>query len=178
MLAGYGLIQIVHYGIIGAHRAKAFNPNPVRLHADLGGKIGGVKKEAARLADAMRAVETVIRLFDPAYDVRVRRRRRLNPWFKRGTMFRAVLDVLKAATGPLTVREIARAVLAGRGKTDPATKVIRDLGGGFRACLSNKEGKSVERVRRGYAGAVAADWRRPLGALSISASAVQPECYL
>jgi hypothetical protein len=75
--AGYGLIQIVHYGIIGEHRAKAFNPNPkhgampilVRLHADLGGKIGGVKKEAARLAGAMRAVETVIPLFDPAYDV-------------------------------------------------------------------------------------------------------------
>jgi hypothetical protein len=48
---------------------KPFNPNPVRLHADLGGKIGGVKKEAARLAGAMRAVETVIPLFDPAYDV-------------------------------------------------------------------------------------------------------------
>jgi hypothetical protein len=139
---------------------KAFNPNPnhgaipilVRLHADLGGKIGEAKKEAARLADAMRAVETVIRLFDPAYDVRriaVRRRQRLNPWFKRGTMFRAVLDALKTATAPLTVREIALAVLAGRGETEPATKVIRDLEGGIRACLSNHKGKTVERVGEG-----------------------------
>jgi hypothetical protein len=75
MLTGYGLIQTVYCGIIG-----------------------GVRKEAARLADAMRAVETVIRLFDSAYDVRriaVRRRQRLALRFKRGTMFRTVFDVLK-----------------------------------------------------------------------------------
>jgi hypothetical protein len=38
-----------------------------------------------------------------------------NPWFKRGTMFRHALEVLRAAPGPLTVREIADAVLSAKG---------------------------------------------------------------
>jgi hypothetical protein len=48
----------------------------------------------------MKSVEAVIRMFDPAYNVRaisLRRRNRANRWYRRGTMFRAVLDVLKAA---------------------------------------------------------------------------------
>ncbi len=57
----------------------------------------------------MKHVEAVIRLFDPAYDTRrisVRRRYKGNPWFKRGTLVRHALDVLRKAQGPLTAREI------------------------------------------------------------------------
>jgi hypothetical protein len=144
----------------------AFEANPdhpavsylVRLHADLGGQILDNRREGKRLAESMKHVEAVIRLFDPAYDTRriaVRRRNKVNPWFKRGTMFRAVLDVLKAAEGPLTVREMAVRVLIGQGATEPDSKVIRDLEGGIRACLSNKEGKSVERLGEG----MPAHWR-------------------
>jgi hypothetical protein len=48
-------------------------------------------------------------MFDPAYDVRriaVKRRQSRNPWFKRGHMFRAAIDVLREAGGPLETREI------------------------------------------------------------------------
>jgi hypothetical protein len=49
----------------------------------------------------MRAVEAVLKMFDPDYNVRAisaRRRVTGNPWFKRGTLFRAALDVLRTAT--------------------------------------------------------------------------------
>jgi hypothetical protein len=79
---------------------KAFEAKPdniavaqlVNLHADLGGKLLACEAQASRLASDMRHVEAVIRMFDPAYDVRriaVKRRQKKNPWFKRGHMFRA-----------------------------------------------------------------------------------------
>jgi hypothetical protein len=56
-------------------------------------------------------------LFDPAYNVlSVRRRNQRNRWFKRGAMFRAVLDVLKAAEEPLTARAIRAAGLGPQGR--------------------------------------------------------------
>ena len=55
----------------------------------------------------------------------------------------------------MTVREIARAVLAGQGETGPAAKVLRDLEGGIRSCLSNHKGKTAERVGEG----MPARWR-------------------
>ncbi len=89
----------------------------VRLHGDLGGQIDSNRKEAKPLAEAMKHVEAVIKLFDPAYNVSriaMRRRNRKNKWFPRGTMVRAMFDVLKAAEGPLTTREITVRVLAAR----------------------------------------------------------------
>jgi len=41
-----------------------------RLHADLGGRIQANKDEAERLAADMKAVEAVIKMFDPDYSVR------------------------------------------------------------------------------------------------------------
>ena len=72
------------------------------------GKILENRKEAKRLADAMMHVEAVIRLFDPAYQagrIAARRRYKGNGVFKRGTILRSALDVLRKAQGPLTARE-------------------------------------------------------------------------
>jgi hypothetical protein len=40
------------------------------------------------------------------------KRRKPNPWFKRGTVYRRAVDVLRTATEPLTARDIAERVLA------------------------------------------------------------------
>lgn len=79
-----------------------------QLHAELGGKILDNKREADRLREAMVHVEAVIKLLDPTHNLRTIsvRRRKLNPWFKRGTVFRSALDVLRRAGEPLTVAEI------------------------------------------------------------------------
>jgi hypothetical protein len=65
----------------------------------------------------MKHVEAVLKMFDPDFNARAiaaRRRVTGNPWFKRGTLFRCALDALRFAAAPLTVRELADAVLAGR----------------------------------------------------------------
>jgi hypothetical protein len=136
---------------------RAFNPNPrhpavgflVQLHADLGGKIEKNREEAKRLAEDMKHVEAVIKLFAPDYNVQaiaVKRRQNTSKWFKRGHLIRAIVDVLKAATAPLTVREITAAVLAGQGITDPEYKSRFVADCNVRVCLKYKEGKIVERV--------------------------------
>jgi len=135
---------------------RAYRPTPrhpavqylVRLHADLGGRINANKREADRLAESMRHVEAVIRLFDPEYDVRriaVRRRNRENPWYRRGHMFRAILDVLRAAKEPLTTRAIAEGMLATKGISKPENKDIRHLEEGIRACLTGRLAEHVVR---------------------------------
>ncbi|MBV9220990.1 MAG: hypothetical protein JO366_11725, partial [Methylobacteriaceae bacterium] len=132
---------------------KIVDPHPrhpavktlMQIHADYGGKILRNKEEAAKLADDMRHVEAVVRMFDPEFDLRriaVRRRQQTNPWFKPGTMFRAVLDMLKRAEEPLTVREITRQMLAGQGVDNPEAAAIKSLEGGVRATLNYKAGKA------------------------------------
>src|SRR5262245_15408495 len=68
-----------------------------QLHAELGGKILDNKAEHSRLSESMKHVEAVLKLLDPSYSVRgiSVRRRKPNPWFKRGTVFRSALDVLR-----------------------------------------------------------------------------------
>ena len=138
----------------------AFKANPdhpavdylVRLHADLGGRILESRKEAKRLAESMKHVEAVIRLFDPAYDTRrisVRRRYKGNPWFKRGTLLRHALDVLRKAQGPLTAREITERMLAARGVTNVNPKDMRGLIASVQTSLQLHNGKSVRKVGEG-----------------------------
>jgi hypothetical protein len=141
------------------HTFKATPSHPavaylVRLHADLGGRILQHRKEGARLAEAMQHVEAVIRLFDPAYDVTriaARRRYKGNGIFKRGTILRHVLDVLRKAQGPLTAREITERLLSER-RAILAPKAMRSLIASVQTSLVNHEGKTVVRVGEGMPG--------------------------
>ncbi len=139
------------------HAFKATPNHPavnylVRLHADIGGRIQANKAEGERLADAMKHVEAVIKIFNPEFNVAtiaVRRRQRTNPWFKRGTLFREALDVLRTASGPLTVAEITAAVLAAKGIRDATTAQRNGVAAGIRSCLETNAGKTVERIGDG-----------------------------
>jgi hypothetical protein len=136
------------------HSFKAYPKHPavaylIRLHADIGGRILDNKRQAERLAAEAVAVETVIKMFDPEFNARAisaRRRVTGNPWFKRGTLFRSALDVLRAAKEPMTVREIVDALLAAKGVTDATAKNYKDLQAGLRASLEGHSGKTVERA--------------------------------
>ncbi len=108
-----------------------------QLHAELAGKIRENHKEARRLAQAMRHVEAVLKLLVPGYDVRpiAIRRRKPNPWFKRGTVLRRVLAVLREAKEPMTAREITDAVLAAHGVKEPNAVEVRKLAVTVQICL-------------------------------------------
>jgi hypothetical protein len=116
-----------------------------QLHAELAGKLIGNKAEAKRLTTAMLQVEAVMKLLQPGYDVRpiAVRRRKPNPYFKRGTVWRSALEVLRVADRPLTAREIADRMLAAKGVQEPAPKAVRDLAGAVQASLRNHDGKTV-----------------------------------
>jgi hypothetical protein len=117
------------------HQFKAHPGHPavdylVRLHADLGGRIKAAEAERVKLATDMQHVEAVLKMFDPEYNVRAiaaRRKQKTNPWFKRGTLFREALGVLRTATAPMTVTEIAHAVLAANNLTEVASRAAADI---------------------------------------------------
>src|SRR6185437_813005 len=122
-----------------------------QLHAELGGKILDNKAEAAKLAASMKHVEAVLRLLDPSYNVRriAVRRRKPNPWFRRGTVFRSALEVLRAAKTPLTVRQITEQMLSAKGVNNPNPKAIRDAVGAVNASVSNHKGGLLKSVGEG-----------------------------
>jgi len=61
------------------------------LHRELTGKVRDNKAEAGRLHEAMKHVEAVIKLLNPAHNLSgiAIRRRKANSHFKRGTVSRA-----------------------------------------------------------------------------------------
>ncbi len=73
------------------------------LHAELAGKLLVNTREAIRLRTALMQVEAVVKMLNPDFSLRAisaKRRNKSNPWFKRGTLFRSAVDVLRRATGP------------------------------------------------------------------------------
>ena len=68
------------------------------------------------------------------------RRRKPNPYFKRGTIFRFALDALREA---VTVREITDAMLAAKGRPGCPPNVVRALFGAVQAALRMHNGDSV-----------------------------------
>ncbi len=122
-----------------------------RLHAELGGKIIDNKKEAQRLTSDMKHVEAVLKMLDPSYCIRsiAVRRRKPNPYFKRGTIFRHVLELLRDAPGPLTASEITARLFTSKGVSEPSREDFRNLFGGVHASLRNNEEKNVQTVGEG-----------------------------
>jgi len=122
-----------------------------RLHAELGGQILENKEEAQRLAGQMLHVEAVIKMLDPTYNLRriSVKRRKPNPWFKRGTVYRRAVDALRTAEQPLRAREIAEKVLATAKIKNPDKAALADLIGTINWSVRNHEGKGVQRVNEG-----------------------------
>jgi hypothetical protein len=75
--------------------------------------------------------------------IAAKRRNKSNPWFKRGTLFRSAVDVLRRArVVPMTPREIATALIVD--KAVPATrKQFKDLVAAIHAALRKRAGGTV-----------------------------------
>lgn len=132
-----------------------------QLHAELAGKILDNKKEADRLRQSLLHVEAVLKLLDPKHNLRriAIRRRKPNQWFKRGTIWRAALDVLRQAKSPLSVSELAAHMLAAKGIADPPRSAVEQLEGAVRAAMRYQEGGTVVAVK----GEQAVEWTLKTG---------------
>jgi hypothetical protein len=84
-------------------------------------------------------------MLQPGFNIKsiaAKRRNKSNPWFKRGTLFRSAVDVLRRAGSPMTPREIASALIAD--KAAPATrKQFVDLQAAIHAALRKRDGVTV-----------------------------------
>jgi hypothetical protein len=69
-----------------------------QLLAELAGKFAENRNAGVKIKTAMMQVEAVLQMLQPSFDVRsisAKRRNKSNPWFKRGTLFRSAVDVLR-----------------------------------------------------------------------------------
>jgi hypothetical protein len=86
-----------------------------------------------------------MKLLSPEVNIRLiapKRRNVGNPWFKRGTQFRSAVDVMRRAGSPMTAREVADALIAG--KAPQATrKQAMDLQAAILAALRKRDGVTV-----------------------------------
>jgi hypothetical protein len=92
-------------------------PALLELHATLAGEMQRSNEHYFKLAEQMRSIEAVIRLMDPTFKISkiAVKRRKLNPWFKHGDLYRTCLGIIRRADNPLTAREVAeRAFAEGR----------------------------------------------------------------
>jgi hypothetical protein len=92
-------------------------------------------------------------MFSPEYDVKAiaaRRTYKANAWFKRGTLFRAAMDVMRNTSEPLTVRQIVDRMLAAKRITNARPDQVRGLQCAVLASLRHRKGKgSVQRANEG-----------------------------
>ena len=122
-----------------------------RLHAELGGQILENRQRHEELSHQMRHVEAVIKMLDPSYNLgRITvKRRQTGKWFKRGTLYRKAVDVLRTATEAMTATDLAWAVLAANGIQTDDKKAVQILGQGIQSSLRNHAGKGVQQVNEG-----------------------------
>jgi len=116
-----------------------------QLHAELAGKIESNRKSGDKLRAQMVQVEAVIKMLAPDFNVAgiaTKRRNTGNPWFKRGTLYRSAVEVLRRSAVPMTAREIALALLDGK-TPEPSRKQEINVQAAILAALKTRAGKSV-----------------------------------
>ena len=74
--------------------------------------------------------------------IAAKRRNKSNPWFKRGTLFRSAVDVLRRAGAPMTAREIAETLIAGKAPEATRKQAI-DLQAAILAARRKRDGAMV-----------------------------------
>jgi hypothetical protein len=115
-----------------------------QLHAELAGKLleNHRRRPAKDRHDASRGRTANASAGFNVAGIAAKRRNKSNPWFKRGTLFRSAVDVLRRASSPMTPREIAQAMIAD--KAVPATrKQFMDLVAAINAALRKRDGVTV-----------------------------------
>jgi hypothetical protein len=102
------------------------------LHAELAGKFAENRNAGVKIKTAMMQVEAVLQMLQPSFDVRsisAKRRNKSNPWFRRGTLFRSAVDVLRRATVPMTAAGDCRGPDSREGPAGHAQASYRPTGG-------------------------------------------------
>lgn len=122
----------------------------VKRRVELSGEGDALRAKLARIATDLGHLDAVIRQFDPEYDmgsIRPKRPQSLDA-AKRGERSRAVLDVLREASEPISAAEMVRRVLADQGQDPADGSLVRQVAKRFEMALARQERRGVVRARR------------------------------
>ena len=114
-------------------------------------RFDGIHHRVPAHADHVVQVEAVMKMLDPDFNARAisaKRRNTGNPWFKRGTLYRSAIDVLRRAGKPMTAREMTDALLDGKSPV-PTHKQDEAVQAAILSALRNHAGKGVQQVNEG-----------------------------
>jgi len=99
----------------------------LKTYAELQGKLATIRKEDAAICRQLDHVRGTLAIYRPEMDLkpisptRPQKPRKVTPRGKQSTL---ALEVLRAATEPLTTREVARLVLQRQGTEEPDERLI------------------------------------------------------
>ena len=120
--------------------------------AELSGGIADLEKRIGQHRADLLHVDAVLRLFAPDLEpaaILPKAVRRLSGWFRPGELARMVLEVLRTAPAPLSIREITAQVMERRG-LDPqdnrTAELLRKL---VRNAVNRQAADLVERIEDG-----------------------------
>ena len=120
--------------------------------AELSGVIADLEKRIGQHRADLLHVDAVLRLFAPDLDlseIRPRAVRRPNSWFRPGELARLVLDVLRTAPAPLSVREITGEIMERRGLDGEDGRTAQLLRKLVNNALNRQAADRVERLQDG-----------------------------
>jgi hypothetical protein len=120
----------------------------VTKRAEIAGRIVEARTALRQLLIDLDHVDAAIRIFDPDFDVDgIRPKAPAAPFAVsyRGEFVRVVLDVMREAKGPMTTKEIARHVMAGRGLNAADAVALQLFGRRTRALLYHYQERGMIR---------------------------------
>jgi hypothetical protein len=122
----------------------------LEMHATLAGELQASNEHYFGVLRKMREIESVIKMMDPEFRINRIAVRRMQPngFFKRGTVTRLCLTVLREAGEPLTVRQIIDRALVPKGFNPDAEKAakVRPV---FHNALRNQVGITLRVTHEG-----------------------------
>ena len=127
----------------------------VAKRSEIAGKIDVARETLRQLIVDLDHIDAAIRLFDPDFDIAGIRAKPNHPAqiVRRGDSIRLILDLLRAATEPLTTKQIALQVMGHRGlnTADDALvlTITRRVGASLRSYKDNGAVRSTKDGRYG-----------------------------
>jgi len=120
--------------------------------AELSGGIADLEKRIGQHRADLLHVDAVLRLFAPDLEpaaIRPKAVRQPSGWFQPGELARLVLDVLRTAPAPLSIREITAQIMERRGldaQDNRTAELLRKL---VRNAVNRQAADLVERIEDG-----------------------------
>ena len=108
--------------------------------SETSGEIADTEKRLAVLRDDLASLDRTLRIFDPTVvpaTIKPRLKRKSPPRFRAGEMTRSLLTILRNATEPMTVREIAVLVAREHGLNTADQAAMKPIVANVRNALSH-----------------------------------------